>query len=81
MMCDWGDSNAVWGTYLHSLGYHQDIIPDAFERRYTIANFASEHNEGTFLVATGKHLVCVQDGTIFDSWDSSDEIPAYYFHR
>lgn len=81
MMCDWGDSNAVWGAYLRSIGYRQDIIPDAFDRRYTIADFARDHTSGTFLVATGSHLVCIQDGVINDSWDSSDEFVTYYFHK
>ena len=81
MLCDWGDSNAVWGAYLQDLGYSRDVVPNACPACYTIADFAMDHPEGTYIVATGRHVVAVVDGNIFDSWDSSGEIPAYYFHK
>lgn len=27
------------------------------------------------------HAVCVQDGHIFDTWDSGGEIPVYYWEK
>lgn len=27
------------------------------------------------------HVVCVQDGYYYDSWDSGNEIPIYYWER
>ena len=81
MLCDWGDSNAVWGAYLQDLGYSRDVVPNTCPACYTIADFARDHPEGTYIVATGRHVVAVVDGNIFDSWDSSGEIPAYYFYK
>lgn len=46
----------------------------------TLEEFSGEHNEGTFIVFTGKtkkysdHMVCVIDGDYWDSWDSSKQV-------
>lgn len=81
MMADWGDSNAVWGAYLLAAGYHRQMIPDTCPMCYTIADFGRDHPEGTFIAATGKHVVCVEDGVLYDSWDSRYEIPTYFFYK
>lgn len=42
----------------------------------TVADFAEVHNVGTYIIQCGKdypnHLLCVIDGNIYDSWDSSN---------
>ncbi len=75
----WGDTNAVWEKYLKEHGFEQIVIPDTCPECYTIADFADDHPIGTFIVATGTHVVCVQDGNYFDTWDSGGQIPSYYF--
>ncbi len=76
---EWGNANSVWDAYLRKRGYERKVIPNTCPDCYTIADFAEEHPKGTFIVATGAHAVCVKDGTIYDSWDSSNETPIYYF--
>ena len=34
---------------------------------------------GTYILALSGHVVCVQDGVIYDSWNSENEIPLYYW--
>lgn len=75
----WGDTNAVWEKYLRENGFEQHVLPDTCPDCYTIADFADDHRIGTFIVATGSHVVTVQDGNYFDSWDSGNLIPSYYF--
>jgi len=75
----WGDTNAVWEKYLRENGFEQHALPDTCPDCYTIADFADDHRTGTFIVATGSHVVTVQDGNYFDSWDSGNLIPSYYF--
>lgn len=81
MMNDLPSANAVWGAYLKSKGYTRHVIPDTCPDCYTVAEFAKEHPRGTFVVALTGHVVCVSDGTIWDSWDSSYEVPLYYWER
>lgn len=75
----WGDTNAVWEKYLRENGFEQHVLPDTCPDCYTIADFADDHRTGTFIVATGSHVVTVQDGNYFDSWDSGNLILSYYF--
>lgn len=80
-LADMPSSNAVWGAYLRRKGYSRAIIPNTCPDCYTIADFAADHTRGTYIVATGSHVVTVSDGVIYDSWDSSNEMPTYYFYK
>lgn len=75
----WGDTNAVWEKYLKENGFVQQVLPSTCPDCYTIADFAADHPEGTYIVATGSHVVCVQDGDYYDTWDSGHDVPSYFF--
>lgn len=80
MFADMPNSNAVWESYLRSHGWKKHIVPDSCPDCYTIADFVADHPKGTYIVATGSHVVCVR-GAILDNWDSSGEVVAYYFSQ
>lgn len=71
--------NTVWGAYLKDNGFSRHAIPSDHDGIYTVEDFANDHLEGTYVLALDGHVVCVQDGTIYDSWDSSQEIPHFYW--
>jgi len=81
MMKDMPSSNHVWGTYLRENGFIQHIIPDSCPDCYTVQDFCNEHPVGKYLLAIGSHVVAVQDGNYFDTWDSGDELPIYYWQK
>ena len=74
-------SNSVWGAVLRMNGFYRHILPNTCPDCYTIEEFAEDHPKGTFVVGTGNHVVTVKNGEIWDSWDSSMEIPIYYWSR
>lgn len=79
---DWGSSNAVWGNYLKSKGFVREIVPFECPDCYGLLEFANEHKDGIYVVGTGSHAVCIRDGgIIYDSWNSSNEIPIYYYKK
>lgn len=81
-MAEMPDSNAVWGAYLIDCGFKMHIIPETCSFCYRLSDFADEHRDGTYIVGTGTHVVCIKDGGIIsDSWDSSDTFPVYYFAK
>ena len=78
-MNDMPSSNSVWGAVLRKHGFYRHIIPNTCPDCYTVGAFADDHPHGTYVVGTGNHVVTVKDGTVFDSWDSKNEIPIYYW--
>lgn len=71
--------NNVWGSYLKDIGYSRHIIPDTCPACYTVSDFLIDNPKGNFILATGTHVMCVKDGQLIDTWDSTGEIPIYYF--
>lgn len=81
LMADMPSSNAVWGAVLRQHGFKRYVIPNSCPECYTISQFAEDHPHGVYVVGTGNHVVTVRDGLIYDSWDSSNEIPVYYWSK
>lgn len=81
MMKDMPSSNAVWGNYLRSNGFKRRVIPDYCPDCYTIKDFCDDHFSGTYIVATGSHVVCCQDGDAYDSWNSLMEVAVFYWEK
>ena len=81
LMGDLLSSNAVWGAYLKSKGFTRDIISNDCPECYTIEDFCNEYPKGTFIIGTGTHAVCVIDGIIYDTWQSGDETPIYFYKK
>lgn len=80
-MKDMPSSNYVWAAYLKDRGFHRYIIPDSCPDCYTVKDFCLDHPKGTYILGTGTHVISVLEGDYFDSWDSGDEVPIYYFER
>lgn len=81
VMCDMPSANRVWGQFLKRNGFKKFQIPDTCPECYTIRDFCRDNPNGTFILGTGEHVVCVINGNYYDSWDSGNEIPIYFFHR
>ena len=81
IMGDMPSSDAVWGATLRQSGFRKAIIPDTCPDCYTAGQFAEDHPEGVFVLGFGGHVATVVDGQLFDTWDSSNEIPVYFWYR
>ena len=79
--CDIPSSNSLWGAFLKDNGFKLIPLPDTCPSCYTVRQFAEEHPQGTYILATGNHAIPCISGTYIDSWDSGDEIVAYYFEK
>ena len=77
---DYPSANSVWGKYLRSQGFRRYLIDDALED-YTVEDFCRDHPKGTYILAIDGHVVCVVDGFYYDSWNSGQEIPIFYWTR
>ena len=80
-MYDMPSSTEVWSAYLKNRGYLKHIIPDKRIDNYTVKDFCYEHPTGRYLLVTGNHVLTVIDGDYYDTQDSGNEIPIYYFTK
>lgn len=78
---DMPSGNRVWGDFLKSRGFKKYNITDTCPDCYTVKDFCFDHKAGTFVLGIGDHVVTVVDGDYFDSWDSGNEVPAYFYAR
>jgi len=80
-MGDMPSSNSVWGAVLRQNGFYKHVIPNTCPDCYTFEDFAKEHGEGVYVIGTGSHVATVIDGVLYDAWDSSNEIPVFYWSK
>ena len=80
-MCDMPSANSVWGSLLRQEGFYKKTIPDECPDCYTLKEFCKDFPKGVYVVALSGHVVTVCDGDYFDTFDSGDLVPLYYFYR
>lgn len=85
-LCDLGrvefnmpSANDVWGKYLYQKGFRPFLLPESCPRCVTIKRFSEMYYHGTYIIGTGFHAVAVINGDYYDSWDSGDVVPTYFF--
>lgn len=79
LMHDMPDSNYVWSEYLLHHGFIRTPIPNTCPQCITVRTFCEDHPEGSYILAIDGHVVAVVDGDYYDTWDSGDEVPLYYW--
>ena len=72
-------ADAVWGKYLYRLGFKPFLLPEKCPACTTIELFCVMYPRGTYIIGTGSHAVAIIDGNYYDSWDSGNEIPSFFW--
>lgn len=80
-MGDMPSSDSVWGSVLRQHGFYRMSIPNKCPDCYTAEDFAKDNPKGIFVLGFGGHVATIVNGILYDSWDSSREIPAYVWYR
>lgn len=80
-MCDWGNSDPVWGAYLRTQGFERQTLPNTCPSCYTVGDFAADHSSGAYVLGTGSHAVAVINGDVYDIFDSSGMMPVFFYER
>ena len=75
------EANSTWGNYLKKRGYTQAVLPNTCPLCYTLRDFCRDHPYGSYIVATGSHVIAVRDSDYYDTSDSGNEIVTYYFYK
>ena len=80
-MKDMPHANAVWGAVLKERGFTRHTLPNICPDCYTAEDFAEAHPEGVYVLGFGNHTATIRNGRIYDSWDSSKELPQFYWTK
>lgn len=78
---DMPSANYVWGTYLQKNFFRQHMVESTCPNCITVEEFAKKHPNGTYVVATENHVVAVENGNWYDTWDSGSEIVLFYWEK
>ena len=77
--CNMPSADAVWGKYLYQMGFIPFLLPASCPQCVTIEEFTRWFPEGTYIIGTGSHAVAVINGDYYDSCDSGNEIPSFFW--
>ena len=77
--CEMPNSNYLWGLYLDRMGFEQFLLPESCPVCITVRAFCEKFPEGIYVIGTGSHAVAVIYGDAYDSWNSLEESPSYFW--
>ena len=80
-MGDMPSSNSVWGAVLRGNGFKRFAVPNTCPDCYTAEEFLNDHPEGLYVLGFGGHVATAIDGKLYDSWNSIQLIPQYYWTK
>ena len=75
------DTKEVFSATLRKNGFYRTSIPNTCPDCYTAEDFCEDNPDGTFVLGFNSHVATVVDGTIYDLWDSSNEIPIVVWYE
>lgn len=78
---DMPSANYVWGMLLEKNNFVMHPISHECPDCTTVGSFAESHDNGVYVLATQNHAVCVMDGNVYDTWDSSGEVILYFYEK
>ena len=77
--CNMPSADSVWGKFLYRMGFTPFLLPESCPECVTIRMFCAMYPMGTYIIGTGSHAVAVIDGHYYDSWDSGDQVPSFFW--
>jgi hypothetical protein len=75
------DRKPVYRGFLRAWGFEETMLPNKCPDCHSVRDFCADNPTGTYILATGDHVVCVISGDYFDTWDSGDETPTSVWRR
>lgn len=75
------NDNDVISAVLRMNDFYRENLPNFCPDCYTVRDFADDNPVGLYVLCTGNHVVTVINGTYFDSFDSGDEVPLWFWTR
>lgn len=80
-MGDMSDSKSVLPAVLRQYCFYRDVIPNTCPDCYTAEDFCNDHQNGTYVISFGGHVAAVVDGVLYDTADTSNDTPYYFWYK
>lgn len=80
-LCTMPSVNWLWERYLLKCGFEKFLLPESCAECTNVRKFCRHFPEGTYVIGTGNHAICIRGGNYLDSWDSGDAVPTYFFRK
>lgn len=77
--CNMPSADAVWGKYLYRMGFEPFLLPQSCPVCVNVRTFCLMYPEGRYIIGTGTHAVAVINGDYYDSWDSGEQVPSFFW--
>lgn len=81
LMGDIPNADIVWGSILRAEGFKREILPNTCPDCYTVADFCRDNPIGTYVIKSDGHVATIENGILYDSWNSEMKVPIYYWSR
>lgn len=78
-MCSIPSDDHVWGKYLYDIGFEPFLLPESCPECVTVRLFCQMFPRGIYIIGTGSHAVAIIDGDYYDSWDSGNSVPSFFW--
>lgn len=73
--------NEVIAGVLRANGFNRMFPPSDCPDCFSVEQFTEDNPDGTFVVFSPNHVATVEDGSLYDSWDSSKNTVIYVFYK
>lgn len=80
VMGDMPNANYIIGAVLRENGFKRKSIPENCPECFTVNDFCEKYPEGVYVVFSQDHVATVVNSVIYDAWDSSENIPQFYWY-
>jgi hypothetical protein len=80
-LADMPSADYVWGNVLRQNDFVRESIPNLCPACYTAEDFCRDNPKGIYVLGFGGHTATVENGDLFDAWDSSNEVPQFVWRK
>lgn len=81
IICDMPNSASTISLYLKERGFRRGIVSSDCPACFTVRDFCEEYPYGEYIVLTDGHALAVINGNYYDTFDSGDLTPIYFWER
>lgn len=81
LMGDSPNSKVVVDSIIRQNGFKRGVIPNTCPDCYTAKQFCADNPVGVFVLCFDDHIATVDNGNLYDAWNSENEVPLFVWYK